>query len=121
MNAQERPAEPGGSSPAGRSCGGGPTDTGSAYAFELFAKTVQDAGARHIRTRPFRPQTNGKVERFILTSLREWAYAKPFQSSAERAADIGPWADGYNLARPHAGIGDISPWQRLSNLLGSDT
>lgn len=97
------------------------TDNGSAYASKLFANTVKDAGARHIRTRPFRPQTNGKAERFIQTSLREWAYAKPFRSSAERAADIGPWADGYNLARPHAGIGDISPWQRLNNLLGNDS
>jgi len=96
------------------------TDNGSAYLSKLFAKTMQDAGVRHIRTRPFRPQTNGKAERFIQTSLREWAYAKTFRSSAERAADVGPWADAYNLHRPHAGIGDLSPWQRLNNLLGND-
>jgi transposase InsO family protein len=96
------------------------TDNGSAYVSKLFARTMQDAGVRHIRTRPFRPQTNGKAERFIQTSLREWAYAKTFQSSAERAADVGPWADAYNLARPHAGIGHLSPWQRLNNLLGND-
>ncbi len=67
------------------------------------------------------PRTNGKAERFIQTSLREWAYARPYISSDQRAAAVGPWTDGYNLHRPHTGIGDLSPWQRLNNLLGNDT
>ena len=96
------------------------TDNGSAYVSKRFAKTLRDVGVRHIRTRPFRPRTNGKAERFIQTSLREWAYARPYISSHQRAAAIGPWTDAYNLYRPHAGIGDLSPWQRLNNLLGND-
>jgi len=97
------------------------TDNGSAYVSKLFAKTIQTAGVRHIRTRPFRPRTNGKAERFIQTSLREWAYVRPYISSAQRTAAVGSWTDAYNLQRPHAGIGGLSPWQRLNNLLGNDT
>jgi transposase InsO family protein len=97
------------------------TDNGSAYRSKLFAKALQRAGARHVRTRPYTPRTNGKAERFIQTSLREWAYAKPYRSSAERAQAIGPWTDTYNLTRPHAGIGGLTPWSRVNNLLGNDT
>ncbi|WP_091734875.1 IS481 family transposase [Phenylobacterium immobile] len=97
------------------------TDNGSAYRSKLFANALQAAGARHVRTRPYTPRTNGKAERFIQTSLREWAYAKPYSSSAERAQAIGPWIDAYNLSRPHAGIGGLSPWTRVNNLLGNDT
>jgi transposase InsO family protein len=97
------------------------TDNGSAYRSKLFASALQQAQARHIRTRPYTPRTNGKAERFIQTSLREWAYAKPYASSAERSQAISQWADRYNLVRPHAGIGGISPFQRLNNLLGNDT
>jgi transposase InsO family protein len=97
------------------------TDNGSAYRSKLFATALQQAQARHIRTRPYTPRTNGKAERFIQTSLREWAYARPYGSSAERAQAITAWANRYNLDRPHAGIGGISPWQRLNNLLGNDS
>jgi transposase InsO family protein len=97
------------------------TDNGSAYRSKLFAKALQTAGARHVRTRPYTPRTNGKAERFIQTSLREWAYAKPYDSSAERARAIGPWTDSYNLRRPHSGIKGLTPWQRVNNLLGNDT
>ena len=97
------------------------TDNGSAYRSDLFRKAVADAGARHVRTRPYTPRTNGKAERFIQTSLREWAYARPYTSSAHRAAAIGPWTDAYNLARPHSGISGLTPWQRVNNLLGNDT
>jgi transposase InsO family protein len=97
------------------------TDNGSAYRSKLFADALREAGARHIRTRPYTPRTNGKAERFIQTSLREWAYARPYQSSAERRQAIGPWTDAYNLARPHAGIGGLTPWQRVTNLLGNDS
>ena len=97
------------------------TDNGSAYRSELFATALRQAGARHIRTRPYTPRTNGKAERFIQTSLREWAYARPYTSSDQRNAAIGPWIDSYNLTRPHAGIGHLSPFTRLNNLLGNDT
>jgi transposase InsO family protein len=97
------------------------TDNGSAYRSKLFARALQAAGARHVRTRPYTPRTNGKAERFIQTSLREWAYAKPYRSSAERSQAIGPWTDSYNLTRPHAGIGGLTPWSRMNNLLGNDS
>lgn len=97
------------------------TDNGSAYRSKLFASALQTAGVRHIRTRPYTPRTNGKAERFIQTSPREWAYVRPCASSSERALAIKPWAERYNLFRPHAGIGGISPWQKLNNLLGNDT
>jgi transposase InsO family protein len=97
------------------------TDNGSAYRSGLFRKAVADAGARQVRTRPYTPRTNGKAERFIQTSLREWAYAKPYASSDQRSHAIGPWTDAYNLDRPHSGISGLTPWQRVNNLLGNDT
>lgn len=96
------------------------TDNGSAYRSKLFAAALQKAGARHVRTRPYTPRTNGKAERFIQTSLREWAYAKPYASSDQRTAAIGPWTDSYNTTRPHSGIKGLTPWQRVNNLLGND-
>jgi transposase InsO family protein len=97
------------------------TDNGSAYRSKLFAKALREAGARHVRTRPYTPRTNGKAERFIQTSLREWAYAKPYASSDQRNAAIGPWIDDYNLTRPHSAIGHMPPFKRLNNLLGNDS
>ena len=97
------------------------TDNGSAYRSKLFAGALAAAGARHVRTRPYTPRTNGKAERFIQTSLREWAYARPYASSAERSNAIGPWTDAYNLTRPHAGIAGLTPWARVNNLLGNDS
>ena len=97
------------------------TDNGSAYRSKLFAKALQAAGARHVRTRPYTPRTNGKAERFIQTSLREWAYGRPYACSDDRAKAIKPWTDAYNLTRPHAGIKGLTPWQRVNNLLGNDT
>jgi transposase InsO family protein len=96
------------------------TDNGSAYRSRLFAKALQAAGARHVRTRPYTPRTNGKAERFIQTSLREWAYGQPYACSDDRAKAIKPWTDSYNLARPHSGIKGLTPWQRMNNLLGND-
>lgn len=97
------------------------TDNGSAYRSKLFAKALQAAGARHVRTRPYTPRTNGKAERFIQTSLREWAYGRPYACSQERSNAIKPWTDAYNLTRPHSGIGGLTPWQRVNNLLGNDS
>lgn len=96
------------------------TDNGSAYRSKLFAQALQQAGARHVRTRPYTPRTNGKAERFIQTSLREWAYAKPYASSDQRTRQLKPWTDAYNLYRPHSGIKGITPWTRVNNLLGND-
>ncbi|HEY0919856.1 IS481 family transposase [Devosia sp.] len=96
------------------------TDNGSAFRSKRFAKALAAAGIAHKRTRPYTPRTNGKAERFIQTSLREWAYARPYLSSAQRTQAVGPWTDAYNLARPHSAIGGISPWQRVNNLLGND-
>lgn len=96
------------------------TDNGSAYRSKLFAKALQNAGAKHVRTRPYTPRTNGKAERFIQTSLREWAYGRPYACSDDRARAIKPWTDSYNLARPHSGIKGLTPWQRVNNLLGND-
>jgi transposase InsO family protein len=97
------------------------TDNGSAYRSKSFAAAPARAGIRHVRTRPYTPRTNGKAERFIQTSLREWAYARPYASSAERLAAIGPWANRYNLSRPHSALAGKPPWTRLDNLLGNDT
>ena len=97
------------------------TDNGSAYRSRLFAKALRDACVRHIRTRPYTPRTNGKAERFIQTSLREWAYARAYDSSDQRTQAIGPWIESYNLARPHTGIAGLTPWQRVNNLLGNDS
>ena len=97
------------------------TDNGSAYRSGLFRDALAQAKARHIRTRPYTPKTNGKAERFIQTSLREWAYAQPYSSSAERAHALRPWTNAYNLRRPHSGIKGLTPWVRVNNLLGNDT
>ena len=97
------------------------TDNGSAYRLKLFAAALKQADAHHIRTRPYTPRTNGKAERFIQSCLREWAYARPFLSSADRSNAAAQWTNVYNLIRPHTGIGGLTPWLRLNNLLGNDT
>ena len=96
------------------------TDNGSAYRSKRFADALRLAGLRHVRTRPYTPKTNGKAERFIQTTLREWAYAAAYPSSEHRRCAIAPWTDAYNRTRPHSALGGISPWQRLNNLLGND-
>ena len=80
------------------------TDNGSAYRSHDFRQRIAAAGLKHIRTRPYTPRTNGKVERFIQTSLREWAYARPYHSSAERTHAMPPWITDYNLSRPHSAL-----------------
>lgn len=96
------------------------SDNGSAYRSGAFRKLLANAGLRHVRTRPYTPRTNGKAERFIQTSLREWIYAAPYASSAQRAEAMIPWIDGYNTTRPHSALSRQTPWQRLNNLLGND-
>jgi len=97
------------------------TDNGSAYRSHAFRQRLAAASLKHIRTRPYTPKTNGKAERFIQTSLREWAYARPYQSSAERTHAMHPWITDYNHSRPHSALGGIPPAMRLNNVLGFDT
>ena len=74
---------------------------------------------KHKRTRPYTPRTNGKAERFVQTSLREWAYAKPYNHSSEWAAALLPFLHHYNFHRPHFGINGCPPFSRIprNNLL----
>jgi transposase InsO family protein len=92
------------------------TDNGSAYRSVAHAAACRALGVRHIRTRPRRPQTNGKAERFIRTMLREWAYAAIYGSSPERAAALSGWLERYNYRRRHGALGQRPPIQRLREL-----
>jgi transposase InsO family protein len=97
------------------------TDNGSAYRSHDFRHLCAKNGLRHIRTRPYTPRTNGKAERFIQTSLREWAYARAYRSSEERRQAMAPFVDHYNTQRPHSALANQTPWRRLNNLLGNDS
>jgi transposase InsO family protein len=97
------------------------TDNGSAYRSHDFRTRLAGAGIRHIRTRPYTPKTNGKAERFIQTSLREWAYARAYRSSAERGQAMAPWIADYNHSRPHSALGGKPPLKMLNNVLGFDS
>ena len=96
------------------------TDNGSAYVSALHALACRRLGIRHLRTRPFRPQTNGKAERFIRTLLAGWAYGAIYTSSAERTAALDGWLWHYNHRRRHSALGRQPPVSR-TNLLGSYT
>jgi transposase InsO family protein len=89
------------------------TDNGSCYRSRAFAKACKQLGLKHIRTKPYTPKTNGKAERFIQTALREWAYAKVYDHSDQRCADLPIWLHRYNWHRPHGSIGAMSPIRRL--------
>jgi transposase InsO family protein len=89
------------------------TDNGSCYRSFAFRRACKRLGLRHIRTKAYSPQTNGKAERFIQTSLREWAYARPFPTSKARLRALEPWLRYYNERRPHRSLGMISPVQRI--------
>jgi transposase InsO family protein len=97
------------------------TDNGSAYRSTVHAIACRALGLKHLRTRPYRPQTNGKAERFIRTMLGGWAYGAIYRSSDERAAALDGWLFTYNHRRRHAGIGRQTPITRLNNLLGTYT
>jgi transposase InsO family protein len=92
------------------------TDNGSAYVSTAHALACRSLGIRHIRTRPYRPQTNGKAERFIRTMLDEWAYAAVYGSSPERAAALPGWLERYNFRRRHGALGRRPPITRLREL-----
>jgi transposase InsO family protein len=90
------------------------TDNGSCYKSFAFRRACKRLGIRHIRTKPYTPRTNGKAERFIQTSLREWAYARAYSTSKQRAAELPRWLHRYNWHRPHASIGSMPPISRLA-------
>jgi transposase InsO family protein len=94
------------------------TDNGSCYRSRDWAVTCAELGITPKRTRPYRPQTNGKVERFNRTMTGEWAFAQLFTSEADRRAAFPGWLHAYNHHRPHTGIGGHPPISRLTNLAG---
>ena len=95
------------------------TDNGGAYRSKVFARACQALGIKHTFTRPYRPQTNGKAERFIQTCLRKWAYGRIWQNSAQRTAWLPAFLAYYNTRRPHSALGYCPPASRLggNNLL----
>lgn len=100
------------------------TDNGSGYVSKAFRAACIELGIRHVRTRPYTPKTNGKAERFVQTSLREWAYAHPYVSSAQREAALQPFVHRYNWHRPHSALNRQPPMSRIpamSNLLELNT
>jgi transposase InsO family protein len=92
------------------------TDNGSPYRSTVHAIACRTLGVRHLRTRPHRPQTNGKAERFIRTLLGGWAYGAIYASSAERNAALAGWIDFYNRRRPHGALSHKPPIARLNEL-----
>jgi transposase InsO family protein len=90
------------------------TDNGSAYISHAHAIACRELRIRHLRTRPYRPRTNGKAERLIQTMLRRWAYARAYSSSAERAATLKAWLNHYNFTRPHGSLSHKPPGSRLT-------
>ena len=89
------------------------TDNGPCYKSFAFRDACIDLGIKHIRTKPYTPKTNGKAERFIQTSLREWAYAQAYPTSDRRAEELPIWLHRYNWHRPHGGIKSQTPISRL--------
>jgi transposase InsO family protein len=94
------------------------SDNGSCYR-RRFSEACRALGLKHLHTRPYRPRTNGKAERFIQTLIHEWAYARVYGTSAERTAQLQRWLSHYNFRRPHGSLGHRPPATRLNNLLGN--
>lgn len=94
------------------------TDNGACYRSHAFAHAL-GPDIKHRRTRPYRPQTNGKVERFNRTLVTEWAYAEVYLSNDARAATYAAWLHFYNHHRPHTGIGGLAPADRVHNVAGN--
>jgi transposase InsO family protein len=90
------------------------TDNGPAFHSRAFDRACQQLGIEHTFTRFYRPQTNGKAERFIQSALREWAYGFVYQTSVQRTAALDRWIHHYNWHRPHQGIGGVAPISRLA-------
>lgn len=92
------------------------TDNGSCYRSRFFARTRRSLGLKHSFTRPYRPQTNGKAERFIQTLLREWAYRFPYRSSRLRARRLTRYLHFYNCHRMHQALNGLPPASRITTL-----
>ena len=92
------------------------TDNGSCYRALTHALACKALGIRHLRTRPYRPRTNGKAERFIRTLVDGWAYGAVYHTSAERTAALAGWLDRYNRLRPHRSLGRKPPLSRLAEM-----
>ena len=92
------------------------TDNGMAYRSTVHALACRALGIKHLRSRPYRPQTNGKAERFIGTMINGWAYAAIYRNSRERTAALPGWLEHYNFRRRHAALGHKPPAARLSEL-----
>jgi transposase InsO family protein len=90
------------------------TDNGSCYRAFAFRDACRAHGLKHLRTRPYTPQTNGKAERFIQTALREWAYGQAYQTSGQRAAELPYWLHRYNWHRPRGSLQSQPPISRLA-------
>jgi transposase InsO family protein len=100
------------------------TDNASTYCSAIHAIACRALRIRHLRTRAYRPQTNGKAERFIRTLVSGWAYGAIYRSSAERTAALDGWLSHYNHHRKHSALGHKPPIARLNqrtNLLGTYT
>jgi transposase InsO family protein len=95
------------------------TDNGSAYVSHAHRLACSELGVRHLRTRAYRPRTNGKAERFIQTLQNDWAYGRLYGSSAERTAALEPWLSHYNFTRPHGSLAHKPPGSRLTNVGGN--
>ncbi len=89
------------------------SDNGSCYVSHDFKACCEQLGIKHKRTRPYRPRTNGKAERFIQTVLREWAYAKPYRTSGGRRRALKYWLRHYNWVRPHGSLDYEAPMTRI--------
>ena len=89
------------------------TDNGACYKSHAFRDACRRHGLKHIRTRPYTPRTNGKAERFIQTALREWAYARAYDTSDQRAEELPRWLHRYNWHRPHGSLQAQTPISRL--------
>ena len=94
------------------------TDNGAGYRSNAYRDRLAGLGARHKRTRPYRPQTNGKAERVIQTLIREWAYGRPYATNKERADALPAFVDFYNRRRPHTALGGRSPIDAVNNVSG---
>ena len=97
------------------------SDNGSCYKSHLWRETCEDLGIKPKKTRPYRPQTNGKIERFHRTLAEGWAFKKFYNSESARLAALPAWIHEYNHHRPHSAIGNCSPITRLDNLAGHHT
>jgi transposase InsO family protein len=97
------------------------TDNGSAYRAHQHRLACQQLALKHTFTRPYRPRTNGKAERFIQTLINDWAYGRLYANSTERTATLSTWLDHYNYTRPHGSLGHKPPSSRLTKAPGNNS